>query len=52
MYFIRIESFVFSDLSHITNTLPVSKAEHFSLIVLLLVSSSKPETGVSVGDRK
>ena len=31
---------------------PLSKAEHFSLIVLLLVSSSKPETGVSVGDRK
>ena len=30
----------------------LSKAEHFSLIVLLLVSSSKPETGVSVGDRK
>ena len=39
------------DLSLI-NIYRLSKAEHFSLIVLLLVSSSKPETGVSVGDRK
>ena len=35
-----------------TKRTQLSKAEHFSLIVLLLVSSSKPETGVSVGDRK
>ena len=30
MYFIRIESFVFSDLSHITNTLPVLKSSFLS----------------------
>ena len=36
----------------VTSGLHLSKAEHFSLIVLLLVSSSKPEPGVSVGDRK
>ena len=30
MYFIRIESFVFSDLSHITKTLPVLKSSFLS----------------------
>ena len=29
MYIIRIESFVFSDLSHITNTLPMLKSSFF-----------------------
>ena len=34
MYFIRIESCVFSDLSHCTNTLPVMKSGFLSVLNL------------------
>ena len=34
MYFIKIESFVFSDLSHCKNTLPVLKSSFFISIIL------------------
>ena len=36
MYFIRIQSFLFSDLSHCTNTLPVLKSSFLSVFVLCL----------------
>ena len=35
MYFVRIESCVFSDLSHCTNTLPVLKSSFLSLFISL-----------------
>ena len=34
MYFIRIESFVFSDLSHCANTVPVLKLSFSSVLSL------------------
>ena len=34
MYFIRIESCVFSDLSHFTNTIPVLKSSFLSVLSL------------------
>ena len=37
MYFIRIESFVFSDLSHCTNTLPVLKSSFLSVLFCFVV---------------
>ena len=37
MYFIRIESFVFWDLPHITNTLPVLKSSFSSVLFCLVV---------------
>ena len=37
MYFIRIESFVFSDLSHCRNTLPVLKSSFFSVLFCFVV---------------
>ena len=37
MYFIRIESFVVSDLSHITNTLPVLKSSFLSVLFCFVV---------------
>ena len=37
MYFIRTESFVFSDLSHITNTLPVLKSSFLSVLLFCFV---------------
>ena len=37
MYFIRIERFVFSDLSHITNTLPVLKSSFLSVLFCFVV---------------
>ena len=36
MYFVRIESCVFSDLSHCTNTIPVLKSSFSSLYKLSL----------------
>ena len=36
MYFIRIESFVFSDLSHCTDTLPVLKSSFLSVLYFVL----------------
>ena len=41
MYFIRIESFVFSDLSHITNTLPVLKSSFLSVLFCFVVGIFK-----------
>ena len=35
MYFIRIESFVFSDISHCTNTLLVLKSSFLSMSLVL-----------------
>ena len=37
MYFIRIESFVFSDLSHSTNTLPVLKSSFLSVFLFIIL---------------
>ena len=37
MYFIRIESFVFSHLSHSTNTLPVLKSSFLSVFIFCFV---------------
>ena len=36
MYFVRIESCVFSDLSHCKNTIPVLKSSFLSLYMLSL----------------
>ena len=35
MYFIGIESFVLSDLSHCANTLPVLKSSFISVLIVL-----------------
>ena len=37
MYSIRIESFVFSDLSHCTNTIPVLKSRFLSVLFCFVV---------------
>ena len=37
MYSIRIESFVFSDLSHCTNTIPVVKSRFLSVLFCFVV---------------
>ena len=39
MYFIRIESFVFSDSSHIRNTLPVLKSSFLSVLFCFVVGN-------------
>ena len=54
MSFVRIESFVFSDLSHCMNTLPVLKLSSFSVLFLFVVgitggSKSSREGNLSSG---
>ena len=47
MYFIRIESFVFSDLSHSTNTLPVLYKCYFVLWLELQAVLKAAEASLS-----
>ena len=40
MYFVRIESYVFLDLSHCTNTLPVPKSSFLSVLFCFVVGNT------------